>query len=472
MTRTRKPVCRGAREILLWPQAWSILLVVFAGPVMAQPQAQAPSPSVDLPKALSDLRLPDEGSHALIRVSEARDKFKVDGSGLAIAVVSTGVNVRHRTFSNQKILAVRNFSGPQENDDVTDTLGQGSHLAATVAGNPLPNFSGGIAPGAGIVAVKVFGEQTSIERVNRALRWIQANPRVQKRPISVILLPIGTGGNFQDAKSAIEDHSALREMATIITALRRQKIAVVAPAGNSYAQHAPTQGMDFPAILPETISSGALFDRDIPRDGNRPLFDLQNGKAIFSAHAGQIVGFSQRLGRGPSGNDPSRTDIFAPGFLITSAAGSAAADPEAGLAVQTGTDQAAAQVAGVILLIQQRYRELTRQFSAVSKDEELLPEVSWIEEALGKGGAELLDRNVNDEQSTDNVPHTGEKFVRLDALGALSFVQSQYVNDVRRIQLEVLRNGEATGVGKSSNIMTKFPQGAKILGREFRKEPY
>jgi subtilisin family serine protease len=463
-----KPAWKGAGGVLLWPQAWSIVLVVFAGPVLAQPQAQAPGRSVELPKMLSDLRLADDGSHDLIRVREARDKFKVDGSGLAIAVVSTGVNVRHRTFSNHKILAARNFSGPHENDDVTDELGLGSHQAATVAGNPLPNFGGGVAPGAGIVAVKVFGEQTSFEQVNRALRWIQANPRAQGRPISVILLPIGMGGNFQDAKSAIEGQKALGEMATIISELHRQKIAVVAPAGNSYAEKAPTQGMDFPAILPETISAGALFDRDIPRDGNQPLFPLEDGKAIFSAHTGQIVAFSQRLGRGPSGNNPSHTDVFAPGFLITSAAGSRADDPEAGLAVQSGTDVAAAGVAGVILLLQQRYRELIRQFSAVSKDEELLPELSWIEEALGKGGVEFVDRNVNGGQPTDNVPTTGEKFVRLDALSALSYVQSRYVNDVRRIQLEVLRNGEATTGGGSKNIKTKVPRNATILGKEIR----
>ena len=224
MRRTKKPAWNGAGGILLWPQAWSIVLVVLAGPLMAQQQAEAPGRSVELPKALSDLRSPDQDAHTLIRVREAREKFKVDGSGLAIAVVSTGVNVRHRTFSNHKVLVARNFSGPQENDDVTDAMGEGSHLAATVAGNPLPTFGGGLAPGAAIVAVKVFGDQTTIDQVNRALGWIQAHLKAEGRPISVVLLALGTGGNFKDPKPAIESQQALRKMATIIAALSAREL--------------------------------------------------------------------------------------------------------------------------------------------------------------------------------------------------------------------------------------------------------
>ena len=295
------------------------------------------------------------------------------------------------------------------------------------------------------------------------MRWLKANRRIQGRVISVILLPIGAGGDFKDPTTAISSQDPLREMATIIRELRRERIAVVASAGNSYAEHAPAQGMDFPAICPETVSAGAVYDRDIPREGKEPLFPLPNGKAIFSARAGLWPSFSQRFGGGPNGENRFRTDIFAPGFLITSAAGSAAHNPEGGLAVQSGTDQAAAHVAGVILLLQQQFRELTRNFS---NDTDNLPEVSWIEETLGKGGVEFVDRNDNGGGPVDDVPPTGEKFVRLDALRALGFVQSRYVDDVRKIQLDLLRSGETKGGQRS--FPTKFPENAKVFGIPIR----
>ena len=447
-----------------WLLACSILLTIIAVPALAQ--APAPRPSVNLPPELSALRLPDEGSFAFIELQAARAKFRVDGSGLGVAIVSSGINIRHKSFAEGKILAARNFSGSQENEDVRDESGEGSGLAATVAGLPLSNFRGGIAPGAGIVAVKVFGangEGATFEQINHALQWLKANRRIQGRVISVILLGFGTGDNFKDPTTAIGAQEPFREMATIIRELRRERIAVVASAGSSYAEFAPAQGMAFPAICPETVSAGAVYDRDIPREGKESLFPLPNGRAIFSARAGLCVGFSQRLGGGPNGGNLFRTDIFAPGFLITSAAGSAASDPEGGLAVQSGTDQAAAHVAGVILLLQQQFRELTRNFPTGTDN---LPEVSWIEEALGKGGVEFVDRNDDGGGPIDDVPPTGEKFVRLDALRALEFVQSRYVNDVRKIQLDLLRRGETKGGQRS--FSTKYPENAKVLGIPIR----
>ena len=135
MNRIVKPTRSRANRTPLWPLAWSLLLGITAVPALGQ--VLAPRPSVNLPPELSALRLPDEGSFAFIELQAARAKFRVDGSGLGVAIVSSGINIRHKSFAEGKILAARNFSGSQENEDVRDESGEGSGLAATVAGLPL-----------------------------------------------------------------------------------------------------------------------------------------------------------------------------------------------------------------------------------------------------------------------------------------------------------------------------------------------
>ena len=135
--------CRGVIG-LLHLFANYLILTIFSGAAAAQSTTQPPPR--DLSPEITKLSVPDEDSFSYIRVSEARKSFQVDGSDLAVAIVSSGINDLHRTFPRGKVLARRNFTGGDEGD-VRDLVGNGSHLAATVAGKPLPHFRGGIAPG-------------------------------------------------------------------------------------------------------------------------------------------------------------------------------------------------------------------------------------------------------------------------------------------------------------------------------------
>jgi serine protease AprX len=456
------------RRATRWVLAQGILLAAAAATARAQPaSAPAPGRTVDLPAQISEISLPDAGPLGYIRAPEAREAYRVDGSGLAIAVVSTGINLRHQAFPQGKVLATidpRRGNGVAE--ATPDEIGQGSHLAAIAAGVPLPNFRGGVAPGARLVVLKVFSREggATYAQINSALDWVKRNRKVQGVPISVVLLDLGISGNFDQPNAAIGDQPELRAMAALITQLKEHRIAVVAPAGNAYPDSAPKQGMDFPAICPEAISVGAIYDRDIPRTGDQPLFPLEAGKNIYAARAGACAAFSQRLAA-KTAESPIRTDIFAPGFLVTSASGVSAEDQRSGLAILSGTSAAAAHVAGAILLLQQRVRDLTSKFRPDAFEH--LPEVDFIEAVLRKSGVEFIDQKTAGDQQADNVPASGATFVRLDAYKALADVQSRYISDVRKHQLDQLRPRATQPKGVAA-APGRFPHEAKVLGIPIR----
>jgi len=86
--------------------------------------------------------------------------------------------------------------------------------------------------------------------------------------------------------------------------------------------------MDYPAIIRQTVSVGAVYDAD---EGG---FNYASGAKAFSTRAGQITPFSQRLH--PTVNRITRTEIIAPGAPVTS---SGINGPH-GKSVQHGTSQA------------------------------------------------------------------------------------------------------------------------------------
>src|SRR5262249_23597939 len=153
----------------------------------------------------------------------------------------------------------------------------------------------------------------------------------------------------------------------------------------------------------------------------------------------------------------TRTDLFAPGFLITSAGPNTAPDPTRALSVQDGTAQASAFVAGAVLLLQQRFRELTRSFGDPNQT---LPDLDLVEGLLRQGGVKFQDLEDETGRMIDDVPSCGATFVRLDVLGALNAMQRRYEVDLDRIHTQLLEQPRpATG-----NSRPTVPKGAKILG--------
>jgi subtilisin family serine protease len=368
----------------------------------------------------------------------------VDGAGLAVVVVDSGLNQHHISFQG-KIIPGKNFSTAGGPDDTTDNDSHGSNVAGIIMGNELPPNSKmptGVAPQAKVVPLKVFpGGQFS--KINDALQWIKDNrDQIAKPPhnalISVVNLSLGTSENLSSINEAGQGQARKRQW-QLIRDLRNMNIVVTVSAGNDYFQFQSQQGMCFPAICPETTSVGALFDTDIPTGVEGLPFHFVSGAIVNSAHRGKCVAFSQRLS--DAAGSTFRTDVFAPGFIMTSAGGipPQGQDPSTSRSTQNGTSQAAPITAGLALLLQQHYRNLTAEDANPAR----LPSVDLVEQCLREGGVAFTDDEDAVAQAMDNVTGCGAEFVRVDAVQALRFLsnhlQQEPQTDLRALQVELMQ---------------------------------
>ncbi|HYO52108.1 S8 family serine peptidase [Archangium sp.] len=317
------------------------------------------------------------------RVVEARNMFKVDGTGTAVAILDSGLNLAHHDFAG-RIRAPVNFV-PEEglNQDVTDSVGHGSNVAGVVVGN---GRHIGIATGAYVVPVKILdrNKDTTPQRLTDALDWVLAN--AEKARIRVVSLSISDRRNYTTSSSAIKaGGSSYQAIIDRILALRNMGILVVTPAGNEYAL-VGRAGMGFPGIVPGAIAVGAVFDSSV-----NPLpVDFITSKA-YRAKVDQIAPFSQRLALNlvSHGTESHGTDLFAPGVQVASA-GSDLGDPYCE-SIASGTSQSVPVVAGAILLLQQFFFDRLQRW----------PTAEELEFLLKSAAREIPEPTNND----DDVPH-------------------------------------------------------------------
>ena len=350
-------------------------------------QIPSPEPPVQFP--VRQIRIQDAEVDTLIRVIQARSSFLVNGSGLTVAVLDTGLRTTHVDFVG-RVRSERNFTADNggNSDDASDGNGHGTNVGGIIVAN---GNHVGIAPGASIIPLKVLsnGGGGSFEAVNQALQWVIDNH--QTFNITVASMSLGAQTNDTDDAPFQTDATL-----ALIRQLRDLNIPVVVAAGNDYFLF-KAEGMGYPAIFRECISVGAVYDANVGP------FSYVSGAQAFTTAADRLTPFSQRLHE--STNPNTRTDIFAPGAPITSS-GIAS---DVGESVDHGTSQATPVTSGVILLMQEFYLRTTGQ----------MPSVETLMTCLRNGAVVIND---GDDES-DNVPHTGKNFLRIDAMSALDAVR-------------------------------------------------
>jgi subtilisin family serine protease len=355
-----------------------------------------PSPEPPVQFESKQINIEDIEVDTLIRVQRARETFSVNGSGLTVAVLDTGLRTTHVDFAG-RVRAQKNFTADNSGDpdNASDGNGHGTNVAGIIAAN---GINVGIAPAAGVIPIKVLGNQGggSFEFVDNAFKWILENHKIYN--ITVANLSLGSDVNETD--DMLFNNSTTKALIDELTA---RNIAVVAAAGNSYFEF-QKPGMGFPAILRETVSVGAVYD------ANEGSFSYASGAVANSTGPNRITPFSQRLHQ--DDNPLTRTDIFAPGAPVTSSG----IATDTGISIQHGTSQATPVTSGVILLMQEFYLFTTNR----------LPTVKTIVECLRNGG--VLTNDGDDED--DNVIHTGKNYLRIDAFSALEAVRRSLQMDL------------------------------------------
>ncbi len=362
---------------LLVCSAWKAPAATMIAPVERPQQSKRSAVSA---------RLKEASNH--IGAAQARSEFNVDGTGLTVAVIDSGLRTTHVDFAG-RIAAQHNFTAHGgDASDVSDDHGHGTNVAGIILSN---GDHTGIAPGARVIPLKVF-DQTgsgSFTDIKDALQWVLDHKDTYN--ISAVNLSLGDGGNYSAPTTG--------SFATLLSKLRSARIAVVVAAGNGFHSNASQPGMSFPANLPACISVGAVFD------GNRGGFSYGSGAQAFTTGIDRIAPFSQRLPENVHAE--ARTDVFAPGAPITS---SGILDDH-GESTKHGTSQAAPIVTGLVLLLQQYHLRATGE----------LPTVEFLESVLRDSAALIVDGDDED----DNVENTQATFHRVDALSALRTISGQ-----------------------------------------------
>jgi type VI secretion system secreted protein VgrG len=288
----------------------------------------------------------------VIGASQTRSSYGVDGAGMTVAVIDTGVNYDHEALggglgSGYKVLTGYDFT-QNSNDPAATSSQHGTAVAGLIASSD-PSHPG-VAPGADIAALKVFSNsnQGNFQYVAEALQWVIDHH--SQYGITAVNLSMSDGNNYAQNWFA-QDGGIGQKITTLIGQLDALNIPVIAATGNSFTGQ---QGVGFPAIVPDTIS----------------VTSTDATGSVLSSDA-------QRLGAAIGGI--SATDIAAPGEgLVAPVQGNQ-------FATVDGTSFAAAEVSGAVVLLQQIYEQRFGQLPTVDQID------TWLQE-----GSDPVDDPVTD----------------------------------------------------------------------------
>ncbi|HVG30762.1 MAG TPA: S8 family serine peptidase, partial [Pyrinomonadaceae bacterium] len=115
-----------------------------------------------------------------VRVSNGTNVSGLDGTGVGIAVLDSGIDTTHRAFLDKsnglRVIASQDFTGEGRTDD---PYGHGTHVASLLAGNGRISNAQyvGIAPNASVVNLRVLNSAGTgtVSGLLRALDWVLTN---------------------------------------------------------------------------------------------------------------------------------------------------------------------------------------------------------------------------------------------------------------------------------------------------------
>jgi serine protease AprX len=320
---------------------------------------------------------------------------KIDGSGVTVAVVDTGIDATHPDldYHEKTILNLKSDFGLHEDgiwQDMPNTdngFGHGTHCAGTIAGNG--DASGearrGVAPGAKLIGLGTG--DALLFNVLGGLNWVYENSRPNANPHNIRAVSNSWGPGSEEEESNSES-DAIIEITNKLA--NDNNVLCVFAAGNDGGDGSERRTSRY-ANNPVAIGVAAAW-----RDGM--------GMADFSS-------------RGKKDELETYPDIAAPGVNIWSAAarrtviGATNELENAYYLAISGTSMATPHVSGTVALMFQaapslRMSKMLEDFSiedtseSVNNTEKQIHEVEWILKATAKHIVPTPDNELPQENDT------------------------------------------------------------------------
>ncbi len=257
----------------------------------------------------------------IIGASQVRSNYNVNGSGMTVAVIDTGIDYNNPALGGSfgpgaKVVAGFDFADNSANPMATSS--QHGTAVAGLIGSSDPNDLG-VAPGVNLVALRVTDTTNtgSLASITNALQWVIDHHAEYN--ITAVNMSLSDGQNYAQNWFATTG-GAPEQITNLINQLTAMNIPVVAATGNSFNG---LQGEGFAAVVASTISVTAT--------------DL----------SGNLLANAQRLGSSVGG--ASSTTVAAPGEGLTAPSG------DSGTSTVEGTSFATGLVTGSVVLLQQIY---------------------------------------------------------------------------------------------------------------------
>lgn len=170
----------------------------------------------------------------------------IDGSGINVSIIDTGINALHPDISGRVIKWVDFVNGL--NNSSYDDYGHGTHVAGTVGGNGTDGITTGVAPNVSLFGVKVLdsagnGNETT---VIQGIEWSIEN-KANIISMSLGSTQVWTTPNCDDYDKAMSEAINNSIAAGVI---------VVAAAGNSAG------GVSLPGCIGNATAVGAVDSND------------------------------------------------------------------------------------------------------------------------------------------------------------------------------------------------------------------
>lgn len=300
--------------------------VTPAGLAALRQQPAVAAIALDLPVEIADVT----PGAAFIGADAVWRDFSLNGAGVRVAVLDTGVDTAHVDLA-AGVVGQHCFNrnggcpsnGGAEGDSGQDENGHGTHVAGIIAsrGQTSPQ---GIAAASELVAVRVLGQSGTgfTSDVLAGIDWVVANQA--QLGVKVMNLSLGGGGYV-----GICDQADANTMlyAAAVQAARQAGMTVFAAAGNS----GQADMLMAPACVSGVVAVGNVYDT--------PLVSLSWPTCTDqNIVAGQVA---------CSSNSSTELDLLAPGVLVRST------NLGGGETTKSGTSMSTPYAAGVAVLLLQ-----------------------------------------------------------------------------------------------------------------------